>query len=191
MRMKLFFLTIWSLWDPVYYFFTRLCYINRGSRNIFRIRLTRYKGREVELSDGTQIATNDLLVKLHLHNVILLKETLGMNPIQRARYIKREVERSLPELADYIRGYSCYEEIKGIIGITFLNKGVHRLGFETVSIVNGFYKLYKFLTLLPILLLFSISPSVRELIHHKPMYLFMTKQTLERKYGMRLPMNYR
>lgn len=191
MRIKLFFLTIWSLWDPVYYFFTRLCYINRQSSNIFRVRLTRYKGREVELSDGTRITTNDVLVKLHLHNVILLRETFGMSPVQRTRFIKRKVERSLPELVEYLRKQSRYAEIKGIIGITFLNKGVHRLGFETVSIANGFYKWYKYITLLPIYMLFSVCPSIREWSQHKPMYLFMSKETLEQKYSVRFPINYR
>ena len=31
------------------------------------------------LSDGTQINTNDTLVKIHLHNVRLLKEIKNMN----------------------------------------------------------------------------------------------------------------
>ncbi len=67
-------LSIWYLLDPLYFFFTRLTLIDKRQSNVFRVRLTRYKGKDVILSDGTRIKKNDVLVKIHLHNVKLLKE---------------------------------------------------------------------------------------------------------------------
>ncbi|MGR5985610.1 YkoP family protein [Bacillus cytotoxicus] len=74
--MKSYVLTIWNFIDPIYYKFTRLTYIHKGTcdDNILRVRLTRYKGKNITLSDGTQINKNDTLIKIHLHNVRLLNE---------------------------------------------------------------------------------------------------------------------
>ncbi|WP_052480348.1 YkoP family protein [Caldibacillus thermoamylovorans] len=63
----------WRLLDPIYYQFTRLTYIDYR-KNIFRVRLTRYLGHPVVLADGTHIQKNDLLLKIHFHNVRLLSE---------------------------------------------------------------------------------------------------------------------
>ena len=85
-------LSIWYLLDPLYFFFTRLTLIDKRQSNVFRVRLTRYKGKEVILSDGTRIK-NDVLVKIHLHNVKLLKE---LQPIESA------VRRGLCYIRRYI-----------------------------------------------------------------------------------------
>lgn len=67
-------LNLWGWIDPIYFRFTRLDYVENhlGKRTIMRVRLTKYKGREITLSDGTVIHKNDLLLKIHLHNIKLL-----------------------------------------------------------------------------------------------------------------------
>jgi hypothetical protein len=54
--MRGFLIAIWSLIDPLYYFCSHLTYLpSEGTEgNIFRIKLTKYKGRDISLSDGTQ-----------------------------------------------------------------------------------------------------------------------------------------
>ena len=94
----------------------------------FGLRLTKYKGRNIVLSDGTQINKNDTLVKIHLHNVRLLKELKNIkSEIKKAKMIYRYVQKSLPGIEIYIRNHCHSNEIKGIIGITPLNKGCERL----------------------------------------------------------------
>lgn len=63
----------WCLIDPIYYQFTQLTYIDYR-KNIFRVRLTRYLRHPVVMADGTHIQKNDLLLKIHFHNVRLLSE---------------------------------------------------------------------------------------------------------------------
>ncbi|WP_257467550.1 YkoP family protein [Peribacillus asahii] len=70
--MRNYLLNIWNLVDPIYYRLSHLNYL--PEKNILRVKLTRYKGRNVILSDGTAINKNDLLIKIHLHNAVLLKE---------------------------------------------------------------------------------------------------------------------
>lgn len=152
--------------------------------NIFRIRLTKYKGKNIVLSDGTKINKNDILVKIHLHNVRLLKELRNINSeIKRGKMIYRYVQKSLPEVENYIRNNEQYGKIKGIIGVTSLNKGCERLGFEIISISHPIYKWFKKFAFLPIEILSSHNSSIRYILkHHTPNYLFMSTSKLESIY---------
>lgn len=183
--MKAYLLTVWNILDPIYYSFTRLTYLDKsigGNTNIFRVRLTRYKGRDVTLSDGTEIKKNDFLVKIHLHNVRLISEMIHIkNEVRKGRFICKCVEHSLPGLLTYIQHHEKNDEIKGIIGITTLAKGSKYLGFESIDIMNPFYKWFKFISFLPICIL-SSSKSV-SMKKQPPKYLFMSKEMLVNKYG--------
>ena len=108
--------------------------------NIFRVRLTRYKGREVVLSDGTIVKKNDLLIKIHLHNVRLLKEMQRADEnFKKTLFLYKKVQESLPDLAVYLLHHKKNEQIKGLIGITTLDKGYKRLGFEAFSLSSRSY----------------------------------------------------
>ena len=110
--MKGYLISIWGLLDPLYYFCTRLTYLpcEETEGNIFRVKLTKYKGRNVVLSDGTQINKNDTLVKIHLHNVKLLKELKDIkSEIKKAKMIYRYVQKSLPGIEIYIRN-QCHSD---------------------------------------------------------------------------------
>lgn len=147
-----------------------------------RVRLTKYKGRDVVLSDGTKICKNDVLVKVHLHNVKLLDEIMQyQNELRRAKIIYSKVKDSLPAVVDYIQMNRLDDQIKGLIGITALYNGCKRLGFEPHPIINPVYKKFKQAALTPIYFLSSSNQT-----NHgppDPMYLFMSKDTLFQKYG--------
>lgn len=172
-------LAVWGALDPIYYACSRLEYVENkrdGCRPIFRVRITKYKGREIVLSDGTKIQKNDLLLKIHLHNVRLIRELLCLNSeIKKGRYIFEQVKAGLPHIANYVRNHEQFSEIKGIIGITMLNKGCERLGFETFSIVNPFYKWFKTAVMMPIIVVSQFRFSA---FRRPPKYLFMSKDKL-------------
>src|SRR3954468_19449664 len=117
--MKQSIISMWTVLDPLYYTLTRLTYVSDEliSENIFRVRLTRYKGKDLTLSDGVQITKNDLMVKIHLHNVRLLKELyLIESEVKKGKRIYKLVEDSLPGVQTYINNHKRSKEIKGIIG---------------------------------------------------------------------------
>lgn len=179
--MKSFILLLWKLTDPIYYTFTRLHYTQNS---VFRVRLTRYKGKPIMLSDGCRIARNDLLIKIHFHNVRIFKELFHVkNDLKKARLLYREVEHSLPSLASYIQSHRKQEEIKGVIGITMINRGYNRLGFEGSEISSRFYKWSKRLIQIPIYLLTTSSPSIKQLKKLNLNYLFMSKDSLLARYA--------
>lgn len=184
--MKGYVLFVWSLFDPIYYFFSNLSYLSdeKEGGNIFRIKLTKYKGKHVVLSDGTKINKNDTLVKIHLHNVRLLRELKDIkSELKKAKIIYRYVQNSLPGVEHYIRKHSLSHEIKGIIGITSINKGSERLGFETIDISHPVYKMFKRFAFLPIVVLSSQTASIKNLIRsQQPSYLFMSTNQLSKMY---------
>jgi hypothetical protein len=171
--------------DPLYYHCSNLTYLSsKGEENIFRVKLTKYKGRDLVLSDGTQINKNDLLVKIHLHNIRLLKEFKQINSgMKKAKMIYNYVQKSLPGIETYIQNHPHSSKIKGIMGITSLNKGCGRLGFEVFDISHPFYKWFKIIAFMPIeILSCNHSSVVRILKHHQPRYLFMSKEKLSTMY---------
>lgn len=181
--MKSYLIIAWNMIDPLYYHLSNLTCIHNGKaeKNFLRVKLTRYKGRMVVLSDGTQINKNDTLVKIHLHNAVLLKELGQMKSnLYRGRFIFQAVRKSLPDLVSYIQKHHQVDQIKGIIGITSLDKGVNRLGFEVVPIANPLYKWFKWASFLPICILSGTDVSIKK--QSGPSYLFMSKVCLISRY---------
>lgn len=172
---------VWSIIDPFYYACSRLHYVvtekEEKDKTLFRVRLTSYQGHEVTLYDGTVIKKNDLLLKIHLHNVRMLHDLQVSNysKTKKALLIFHSVKRELPILAQYVNNHQHSQKIKGIIGITSLYKGANRLGFETVPIHNTYYRTYKKLTFSPINFIANTSSK-------DPVYLFMSKDALINKY---------
>lgn len=183
--MRSYIFVIWNFIDPIYFFCTRLSNLpcEESKSNFLRVRLTKYKGRNIILSDGTPINKNDTLVKIHLYNVRILKELTEIKcDLKKAKIIFRFVQESLPGVEIYIKNSKKSNEIKGIIGITLLNKGCKRLGFETFDIQNPIYKWCKWLSFLPIEVLASDNTSWQYLTKRKPNYLFMSTKQLSNKY---------
>jgi hypothetical protein len=190
MRIRLAILWIWKLIDPIFYICSRLHYIkmeNKG-KSIFRVRITKYKGKNLMLSDGTLITRNDLLLKIHLHNVRILNEYIKIkNELNRARLIYKIVFKSMPALVYYLNSHPKEQEIKGIIGITTINKAVIPLGFECFQPTNRFYRSTKKIGQLPIFLL--TKSSIRNFQKNNLNYLLMSKEKLYQRYGQKNPEN--
>jgi hypothetical protein len=184
--MKYRLIQVWSLLDSAYFFCTRLQCLEQitGNTNVFRVRLTRYKGREVLLSDGTLIKKNDLLIKIHLHNVRILNEMQCIDEkFKKTLFLYKKVQESLPGLAFYLLHHKNNDQIKGVIGITLIDKGYKRLGFESYSLSSRSYIWYKRISLYPIHILSISTPSFKRKKVRTPQYLFMSKDSLCEKYG--------
>ncbi|MCJ7842654.1 hypothetical protein MUB24_17460 [Lederbergia sp. NSJ-179] len=181
MLIRTFFLTIWTVLDPIYFSCTRLQYIcpERKRNGIFRVRLTRYKGKDIVLSDGIKICKNDLMLKIHLYNVRLLQDfSDNKNDLAKGRAVFKQILESMPLLAAYIVNHPEEAKIKGVIGITLINKGYRPLGFECMTPENKFYTWFKKATQIPIYLLSSSKVSIANIKKHHPVYLMMSKDKL-------------
>lgn len=173
----------WTLLDQLYYLCTRLEYVNK-QENIFRVRPMKYRGKDLHLSDGTLLKGKDLVLKIHLHNCLLMKELQGMEgQIRRALYVYDRVRESLPGLAQFIENHPNQKQIKGILGITLLHRGIHRLGFDAVEIPNPFYAKLKQAYLTPMFLfLHPRNSTSQEKDKLTPKFLAMSKDKLLQTY---------
>lgn len=183
MGIRLLVLWIWKLFDPIFFMCSRLHYIHfsPSNKSIFRVRITRYKGKTMTLSDGTKIRKNDLLLKIHLHNIRLLMQFIHIkNDLSRSRKIYKTVLYSMPSLAIFLKNHPLEQNIKGVIGITMINKGVKQLGFECLSPSNAFYKWFKKVGQLPIT--FLSCTTKKSIRNHNLTYLIMSKENLYSRY---------
>ncbi|MEJ8544991.1 YkoP family protein [Brevibacillus borstelensis] len=178
------FIHTWSLVDKLYFCLTRLEYVNQSEKNIFRVKPLYFRGDTLSLSDGFAFHHNDLLLKIHLHNCQLLKEMMTIqNDVKRALYVYDRVEKSLPGLAQYVASHPKEKQIKGILGVTLLTRGVRKLGFEVREIRNPFYLHLKQAYLKPMFLL--CHPNWRNMAKDKdmvPKFLVMSKEKLLEHY---------
>ncbi|PKM77132.1 MAG: polysaccharide deacetylase family protein [Firmicutes bacterium HGW-Firmicutes-15] len=118
---------IWTKWEQLYAILYKVERIS--STNVFRLSRNRYKGPNLYSQTGQLLAQNgDLVGEIHLDSIRLQdKETdIGNKGI----HILRQVRRSLPVLASYVASNPEYEGIKVFVGLTLINQGVKRLGFQ-------------------------------------------------------------
>jgi hypothetical protein len=184
MLVRFVFLSFWRYIDPIYFLLTRLQYLcSEQGKGIFRVRLTKYKGKDIILSDGTEICKNDLLVKIHLHNIKVIKDCTHIkNELSKGKAVFKMVQDSMPHLASYIHNHPSKGRIKGVIGITLINKGYKRLGFECVLPESKLYKQFKKISQLFIYLLSHSTISAENIKKHHLVYLMMSKEKLLEKY---------
>ena len=180
------FLSLWNLFDPLYYFLSRLSYVDKQNHQngVFRVRLTKYRGKDLCLEDGTSICKNDLLLKIHLHNAKLLKDMYKLdNDFRKGLYLYNQIKRALPGLSTFIANHPDHEKIKAIFGVTMLHQGSERLGFEIYPILNTYYLHFKQIVQFPIYFLATVKPNQKKRVRPMPKYLFMTKTALHTKFG--------
>ncbi|GGC94525.1 hypothetical protein GCM10007216_26560 [Thalassobacillus devorans] len=191
--MRQYLVSLWTLFDPLYYRVSRLTYIpgnNKKINNVFRVRIMAYKGSGITLHDGTRIQKHDKVLKIHLHNIRLINEMRSMNhDVNKARHIYKTVRDSMPDLASYLNQHTHRHEVTGIMGITALHKGCRRLGFETAPITNPVYRCMKFLSFIAISTLCMRPPSLGYLKNHQPNYIFISKKQLQNRYLNKIDTN--
>lgn len=137
------FLTAWRFWDSIYYRFTRLQYVDVENGNLFRVVVKPYRGETIITSDGVRLERGDLYAKLHLYNVgvacllrqHVMNKGLGTGLAGELAILKK-IRSSFPALSSFISDHPRSSEIKALMGITFLNRGVEKLGFESKELSN-------------------------------------------------------
>ncbi|WP_258960741.1 YkoP family protein [Paenibacillus aquistagni] len=183
MNYKMFVLSIWNVLDPIGHAARQLTYVDREGSNIFRVKLICFKGQEMALQDGSLIKKNDLLLKIHLDNLSLLKELIPLSSdFKKGKVLVKWIERSLPSVYRYVLTHDKTADIKGIIGLTMLYPGSHHLGFETLDVSNRLYRDFKWLSFMPIHFL-SVSHPLKSCRKNMPKYLYMSMEQLAKRYG--------
>lgn len=137
-------LSVWWIWDKLYYLCSRLQYVDKQNGNLFRVVIKRYRGEPIATSDGVILKKGDWYAKLHLHNYRLACILQGVQgELQVALTALNGIRHSLPALADFLARHPRANEIQILMGTTFLHRGATRLGFDVQELSNPFRRWYK------------------------------------------------
>jgi hypothetical protein len=112
----------------------------QDSSDIFHIRVRPYHGKHIQLNDGETIRQGDRIVELHFDNRKLYE--IGMRSktaMKTAIQLIRAVERVMPKLAELILTRPEYAGVKGIYGVSLINRGPEQLGFSVIDLPRGLF----------------------------------------------------
>ncbi|THF79965.1 polysaccharide deacetylase family protein [Cohnella fermenti] len=143
---------VWMLWEKLFHVLFRLKPIDNGQ--FMHYRIIRYSGPELAMDGGVRLKRGDRLLEMHFDNGKMYE--IGMNAkssVHVAIRVIREVQHALPSLAKEIRRIDKEGRIKGLYGVSTINRGAEGLGFETFALPKG---IFSFLTQRYLKLLMSI-----------------------------------
>jgi hypothetical protein len=132
--------TLWSFYEQVYGWLHGLRDLQAGDRVYLRVARSRYRGRRIELPDGTILARGDRVLLLHLHNGSLAR--LGRqagSPRRAGLAFRRGFQASLAALARETRTDPALAEIRAVGAVTNLWHGTRRLGFAAYPLPSRWW----------------------------------------------------
>lgn len=158
-----------------------------GKDGFLYARIIRYHGPTISLENGEQIVKGDRLLEIHLNNDILFKVGIqSQNTMRWMVQLIRALEDFLPVVAKILAKQPKYKEIKGLYGISLVNRGIKPFGFEVFDLSDGWFT---FLTRSYLrLFMFLIHPHGRERLATKtdlliPKVIVMSRAVLLERYG--------
>jgi peptidoglycan/xylan/chitin deacetylase (PgdA/CDA1 family) len=133
-------IAVWMLWEKL---FIRLLHIEPVDRSnpLLRLRVREYQGSmPIMLDDGECIRKGDLVAELHLDNDRLFRlGALSRNTTQLAIQLIRGMEQLLPRVTERFQNDPTFRNVKGLYGISLINRGPQQLGFTVVDLPKGFF----------------------------------------------------
>ncbi len=133
-------ISLWLGWEKVFHTLFRLKKAGNSPEPAFYYRVITYKGPTMPFADGGQVSKGDKIAELHFDNKLLSGIAVNSkSPIAAGLRLLREVEQALPQLADEISNDPDAQDIKAVYGVTMIHRGADRLGFEIVSMPEGWF----------------------------------------------------
>lgn len=175
----------WLVWEKLFHLMFRIQ--RGGTDSIFHYRKRKYRGKTLQFSDGRTIENRDEVIELHLDNKMLFRLMMESRSLMHvAILLIREVEKALPKLADQLAGKADYNNVRGLYGITMINKGASQFGFNVIELDPGLFdSLTRFYLKL---LMFVLHPSGKTRLKGdsrklSPRILVMSMEELVKRYS--------
>jgi peptidoglycan/xylan/chitin deacetylase (PgdA/CDA1 family) len=131
--------SLWMAWEKCFHVLFRIETIGRGE-TVFHYRIRPYHGEPLQLKDGQTICNKDKVVELHFDNKKLLQLlSASRSVMQMAIQIIREVEKALPKLALSLQDRKQFEGVRGLYGISMINRGSESFGFSVIDLPEGLF----------------------------------------------------
>jgi MFS family permease len=119
------FLLFWPFWEWLTLTVWRVKTIPQAPHGLLMVHFTRYKGRPIDLPDGTHVAKGDLIGELHFRNRVLLKVTSQHGTFE----LLRMVADDMRALATWSQQPDFPPNMRAYFGITLLSRASRRMGF--------------------------------------------------------------
>src|SRR5690606_30836172 len=95
--------SLWLLWERLFHFVFQLRTTNK-EEPIFHFRIRPYRGEPVMMNGDIELANGDRVLELHFDNKRLFEiGSRSRTSVQIAIQMIRGVEKTLPELAQYVQ----------------------------------------------------------------------------------------
>ncbi|WP_018130403.1 YkoP family protein [Effusibacillus pohliae] len=178
----------WRAVDVVYRNCRRFDFADYQGDNLFRVIVKPYNGPDVRVGEKW-LRKGDRVGELHLYNYRLLNIVSVMtSEVQMGLVALREVRKSLPLLADFLKRSPQGRAIEALVGITILHRGAASLGFSVFDLEDSWYKRVK--TFYMRLMLRICHPIgyrryAEKGEHPSPKRVVMMRDTFFRKYGQK------
>ncbi len=176
---------VWMGWEYFFHVLFQVKRIDPDSR-FLQLRIRKYEGKTLKLMDGEEIHSGERIAEMHLNNHLLYQ--LGKSSrssMHLAIQLIREMEQAMPKIASYILDNPAYQDVKGLYGISMINRGVTQFGFTVMELPEGvFAEMTKFYLKL---LMSVIHPQGKQRLNQKndmlvPKVLAMSRKELLRRY---------
>lgn len=157
---------------------------------LFFIAKRTYLGRPF-LADDVRVLPFQKVVELHMNND-LLKQVLRTETtlVGVAIRLIREARETLPILAELLSTPE-FDDVEVLYGVTFIHRGIQKLGFHTAEIRNRFIRYVSTWYLLHVFNM--VNPDAKAVLgrHHQGFYpkmVAITKAELVARYRVQHPM---
>ncbi|GGA35564.1 hypothetical protein GCM10007416_05510 [Kroppenstedtia guangzhouensis] len=187
------FLAVWQWVDKLYYWVTRLQYVDRNHHNLFRVVVKPYRGETLITRDGVRLKKGDWYAKLHLHN-FRIAQLLTQTSRRKGRraeigielMILRQIRSSFPALAEFLERHPHSNRIQVLLGTTFLHSGSEYLGFDAREI-PGIIRMQLKAFFLKLILVSCHPQGWKRLRNYKhpliPKRVFISREEFNRRYS--------
>ena len=178
---------LWFLYEKAFHSVFALKTTNH-EQPVFHFRVRPYHGKAVVLDDGVELKHNDLVLELHFDNRLLYDiGHRSRSAMQIAIQMIRSVERTLPELADYVLSdQNLRANVKALYGVSMMHRGPEQFGFTVRDLPRG---LFSWMSRRYLRLLMSIiHPQGQNRLKQQaeqmiPKLIIMSTETLLSRYG--------
>lgn len=124
---------VWEKWE---HYYAKKQHVERvDATNIFRLERSIYEGPDILDKNGTLMAkSGDRVAELHLDSIRM--QAKGRDMQKTAIKVIRQIQQSMPGLAQYVADDPTYKDIKIFLSLSLLHRGVKGFGFTVQDLPN-------------------------------------------------------